>query len=747
MLAMIVLYTSCQPDNLENEKIESRPAILHLKVRGEEQVDLTTRAVSEDAIHDLHILIYDSKGELIGQQYAESSTITIKTHSAGNCTIYAIANTGKPDLFNSYDIHSETALKDMTSSITAWDELTKGAHLLMTGSIDKVKIEAGIQTLSERITVNRMVAKITLNLKAKSGSGISITGYKIYSLPSKSYYLSSNTDATNSTWLESDTENTGNVTTTGIVFYMFENRRGIVSGITQQKDKNASRAPTNATYVIISGNLEGISLNWKVYLGENNTTDFNIKRNSNYVYNIILEAGKTDSRVSIETARITDLSILGTANCYLAKESDTWYRFKATIRGNGAATIAAISPTGVALDTNDPIIPKKAELVWETGGHRNVIQYIILSKDGYILFKTGNDKEGNAIIAVKDDSDNILWSWHIWKTNFDLNELNSNYTQTYKTSPKSLTDYNNIKERYMVMMDRNLGAYSNKASQTDEVVKTYGLCYQWGRKDPFPNSAVRAALSSTTAAAIAPIYDSKGTVIDIMDAVHLVTSKSIGDGTNIISGFLDYGIKHPITFICDVSNDYNNTNSSCSWIYGSYTSTNGWRASNKLWGNNIRNESDEKYINSYDTKKTIYDPCPAGWCLPPIDVWSNFAINHYTVQTLEEYNCKEKKSYTDVEPKWYLQGTVFGREYYINGTSGETAFYPASGFRLGSTGLVTNTGFWIVNWSTSLRNSNEQYSAVIWNNPTTLNTVAAGERMNGYPVRCVQEASLSDFYQ
>ena len=65
-----------------------------------------------------------------------------------------------------------------------------------------------------------------------------------------------------------------------------------------------------------------------------------------------------------------DLSAAGTrtANCYVVKTTDTnkWYRFKATVRGNGAQTAAQISYTGAEIPAGAEISPVKAGLVWET---------------------------------------------------------------------------------------------------------------------------------------------------------------------------------------------------------------------------------------------------------------------------------------------------------------------------------------------------------------------------------------------
>lgn len=491
LLAMAAVCSSCQPEEEGMEAVgmeEGLPATIRVEVQGEEQVNFVTRTVNESVISDLHILVYNSAGELIGQKYQTgSSTITINTRSATGCTIYAVANTGKADLFKGYVIHKESYLKSMVYSLTNWDDLNKGINLPMTGSMKSVNIKVGANTLSGTLVLTRMVAKVELKIKVKENSGINITNLKIYNLPKSSYYVSGTADATNTTWLNCGGISPSSTTTAGTIFYMFENRRGTKT-IPAQKDKTTANAPAHATYVEINGTIGTVTAKWTVYLGENNTSDFNIKRNGNYTYNITLnDVAVTDTRVVVDFTGTEDLSSAGTANCYLAKKVNTWYKFKATVRGNGASTAALISPTGSALAANATISPASAELVWETNGHGQIIQGMIL-KDGYVYFKTGPAAEGNAVVAVKDGSGNILWSWHIWKTHFNLAEIP---TQTYQTNPRggmNGTIYADVlpAKRTLVMMNCNLGAASNIATNNAEVVKTFGLYYQFGRKDPFP---------------------------------------------------------------------------------------------------------------------------------------------------------------------------------------------------------------------------------------------------------------------
>ena len=132
-------------------------------------------------------------------------------------------------------------------------------------------------------------------------------------------------------------------------------------------------------------------------------------------------------------------------------------------------------------------------------------------KDGYIAFKTPDTfKEGNAVIAAKDASGNILWSWHIWFTD----------------QPEEHVYYNNAG----TMMDRNLGA----TSATPGDVCANGLLYQWGRKDPFLGSS-----------------SSGGRI----RAKSTIAWPSVVKSTSS-SGTIEYATANPTTFITDNNLNY-----------------------------------------------------------------------------------------------------------------------------------------------------------------------------------------------
>nr|WP_320999828.1 DUF4906 domain-containing protein [Bacteroides intestinalis] len=748
LLAMTAVCSSCQPEE-DMEAIgaeEDLPATIRLEVQGEEQVDIATRDINESVVSNLHILVYNSSGELIGQKYQTgSSTVTVNTRSATGCTIYAVANTGKADLFKGYAIHKESYLKSMVYSLTNWDDLGKGTSLPMTGSLKSVNIKAGVQDLATRLVLTRMVARVELKIKVKESSGITITDYSVKNIPSRSYYIArASEDVVQTTtaahWKESGVIAASGATSVSKTFYMFENRRGTKS-ISAQKDKTTANAPAKATYVVIHGLVGAVTVTWTVYLGENNTSDFNIKRNGNYTYNITLnDVAVTDTRVVVDFTGTEDLSSAGTANCYLAKKVNTWYKFKATVRGNGAATAALISPTGSALAANAAISPASAELVWETNGHGKIIQGVIL-KDGYVYFKTGPTTEGNAVIAVKDRSGNVLWSWHIWKTHFNLAEMP---TQTYKTNPRIMNAslyYNGLISRNLIMMDRNVGAEAEILYNSDTKEKTLSLFYQFGRKDPFPAGKNKAGEIS--------IYDKDGNHLDepaLRGDKYIKMNSLISRET---ASIIAYAIAHPLTFIlydmADVNTEYI---PSYNWIYGAFSPTTAWKASNNLWGGDVNGVSslalDTKFI-----QKTIYDPCPLGWHMPPQDVWTNFTTtNTGEIPPMLDYNTTiptyynspaEEKINVTVEGGGFFKTTVYGRRFFISSTSGEQAFYPAVGYRYGGNGQVYNIGYYCCVWSSSPYDNSSSFAHYLGAINEGVGPTSAAGRGHGFPVRCVKE--------
>ena len=220
-------------------------------------------------------------------------------------------------------------------------------------------------------------------------------------------------------------------------------------------------------------------------------------------------------------------TVLVPANCHVISAPGT-YSFKA-FKGVSSENVGAVA---------------SAEVLWESFGTDEtpskgsiVAKVDYLEKDGLVRIKTPSSlKDGNALIAVKDASGRILWSWHIWVCN------------GWDPVKTAHTYYNNAG----VMMDRNLGATSTKAGD----VKALGLLYQWGRKDPFlgSSSITEKVLAASTLDWPEPVASSAQT------------------------GTIAYAVENPTTFITGGEVNYD-------WFYsGEYDTDNTrWQAGKTIY--------------------------------------------------------------------------------------------------------------------------------------------------------------------
>ena len=245
-----------------------------------------------------------------------------------------------------------------------------------------------------------------------------------------------------------------------------------------------------------------------------------------------------------------DLSKYGTANCYLAPKNGT-YSFNASVKGNSTSSIGVTTAAQVVWETfNTSVIPNKGDVVTD-------VEFI----GGRIYFKTTN-YEGNALIAAMDKDGIILWSWHIWVTDY-----------TPETDYDTYVGYEGIK-----VMDRNLGALSDQPGP-----KSFGLFYQWGRKEPFMGTINKSGFASTA------------------NTKTVTTSSATGTDS--------YAIQNPATFI---------------------------KASRQ--GGDWRYVSD---VSAWNSSKTELDPCPNGWKVPDggaDGLWKNFIISNSSTWRFDKNN-------------------------------------------------------------------------------------------------------------
>lgn len=255
------------------------------------------------------------------------------------------------------------------------------------------------------------------------------------------------------------------------------------------------------------------------------------------------------------------------------------------------------------------------------------------------------------------------------------------------------------------MMKYNLGATSISTwNGTATNAGDLGLFYQWGRKDPFVGAA-----GWTNATFIQTTYTSPyvRNIKNNTDAI--VSGYSGADAT------IQYSILNPTSFICPTSATIND------WLnVMAYTAER-----DNLWGNpNTSGANPNPSIGS----KSIYDPCPPGWRVPPQDAFTRFTTTGSSTNTLAQFNVINSNMSANKGYDCY---------YAANG-SGSTSYYPACGSISLSNGnplgVLSEGHYWL---STSYPGSNVAARLFFFSNgfyPSITNY-----RGLGCLLRCAQE--------
>lgn len=368
-----------------------------------------------------------------------------------------------------------------------------------------------------------------------------------------------------------------------------------------------------------------------------------------------------------------------TANCYVVS-APGYYSFPLVygnaIKDGTTNTSAYIStaPSGTNILSNfinhtgnaitDPYIsknadciPSKAELVWQDAP--NFVTEIKYNDTGYgnISFKVDKSfiRQGNAVIAVKDANDQILWSWHIWVTDENIGNtiaVTNHQKVTYNFMPVNLgwCDANTI--AYAERSCKVKFTAAGKASQIITLTQasksiTTGDShpyYQWGRKDPFvPSNGLRNTNKTC--------YDKDGNAFTADPATENL-STSIACIKNYI---LKPGVMH-------------------SQSSGDNTYYNLWSADNTV-----------TTANDNEVVKTIYDPSPVGFKLPASNAFMGFTTSGSHANTSSEIN-------------GIWDGSLKGWNFYTDASKSKTIFFPASGFRSNSKGRAFDVGDYGYYW-------------------------------------------------
>ena len=287
-----------------------------------------------------------------------------------------------------------------------------------------------------------------------------------------------------------------------------------------------------------------------------------IEISSDNVHVVYIPIGSLDTFIPLDTE--------GTSNSYIADRGAASYSFTATIMGNGAD---GIIDEGKFEDASGNILtkagganihPLSAKLLWQDTDE--LVEQVALV-NGRVQVKMGRSR-GNALIAVYDKANpnaedaKVLWSWHLWCTPVpQIIEY---------TAPRTGHEY--------TIMDRNVGA----TTSTLGLVTTQGLQYQFGRKDPFTTS------------------------LDYDEEVAVFLRNVRSDSLPHL-----FSYEEPLTIAQAIGKPD-------VFIHRMNVSGGKWCETSEmkyLWGNP---EGQVEYFPSL-TVKTIYDPCPIGYKVPPVD--------------------------------------------------------------------------------------------------------------------------------
>ena len=286
----------------------------------------------------------------------------------------------------------------------------------------------------------------------------------------------------------------------------------------------------------------------------------------------------------------------------------------------------------------------QASIVWTD--QSGIIEASSLGIEGsgtnaFVRFRVPQDKikNGNAVIAVKNASGTVMWSWHLWFVHDDaLNTVTCTNFQghKYKFTQETLgwkytalsgTSYT-APRKVRVKVEQTVAnggvkqfAYITITQNPGNSRKGYSTLYQFGRKDAFPGT------DTTPDGSFTP---------------------NGGDNMSIQNG-----IRHPGTFYNDGSTWY------------SYNKYNLWSMDNTVTG-----------YNDNAVVKTIYDPCPAGFHMPASNAFTGFTTHGENGGTANVNGAED-----------------WGWNFNNKITSPDAAvFFPASGYRRHFDGSLYGVG-------------------------------------------------------
>ena len=300
------------------------------------------------------------------------------------------------------------------------------------------------------------------------------------------------------------------------------------------------------------------------------------------------------------------------------------YTFNADIAGNGIGTDGNKAPTLIDADGT-----YGADWLWATeSGVVQQVHYNAAWKR--IAFTVPEDiVTGSAVIALyREDGGEreIVWSWHIW--------VNATVADNYYGASEG------------TWLNANLGARNCNPDDAG----SYGFLYQWGRKDPIVGAGV---VGDRNGAFDSSAFDAATTASTVVNTAVFGTDMAWNVNPTAMSSA--DAVAYPMSLFSKVFTDEN---------------ANMWVGPASAY------------------KKTMHDPCPAGYRIPTNSNMQKWAAVLNALGTPAEDNATAAMS-----------SLTYGRTYSptVGGATFED-WLPCAGVRL-NTGIVKNIGKFGMMWN------------------------------------------------
>lgn len=705
-----------------------------------------------DNLYNLEVCQYDSNGNFktyhnLGT-LAPGTTITLNLSELPNCQLFFVAR-GQTSAVPSINGKSIAALNEVVATATEINQLADMNAMPYILYLRDVHITGGKiqnpQGKDVRVRLKRLAVRLTLDwsLSAElTGKGYTLKEVRLLQVPAR-YSLfptREETQAWGTVYPGSATEfiDGFRLTDTGLsaangtyATWMPANAQGRSAAVTDPLYRTKEQVNPATSYLefVVDHTSSNKRLYYRAYLGGNTTSDFNLLENTDYHWSIRIG---TDNYVNDRRIQLLDLNpvkstnLVPTANCFMLLPGTNIcfnpYRHTsgtngwndALTDGNTLGTDKTITDVKVVWQTKDAgtsgelVVGYVADLA---DNHQNLVHLTggeSLS-DALISVKVPVTKGGNALLAAYNSAGQIVWSWHLWISDYVPQRITSSLSfeqAQQQTKGGSVHRYANAAfasgiYQTKVIMDRNLCATAGGFPGTDASNLDYGrrigYLYQWGRKDPFFGSV------DGTNNEINVIYDGDGTATQLKKVSY--SSALPADENTLL-----WSIRNPMSFIMG----------NASWYNGS-ESTDGYR---KLYENG--------------GKKSLYDPCPDGWTVP-----DKIAFDGYTMNNAYWYN-----SDGTFTAKGKGNHTKGGRLYNLSGSAGvpvpqtihNTAWYPTTAFRSYSNGVLaaSQNGYQGTRTLGLAGSAYRYYYVRLGINEWTM-TNGGGQIAEPVPYRCVQE--------